>query len=228
MSVDLGGIDCPTHQDICTFCNEVSGSDTVYYELGIASSRNDYILHETESFIVVPCVGALTDWYILIVPRKHVLSSGWLGENERAELRSLTDDLVSKLRGRTGKDVVVFEHGSYSFRDKGGSCHDHSHVHVVVTERPVADFVELVSQHVDFSSCEDWIASAAELVSERHRSYLAIESHLGSMIATANQAPSAFFRKALVAWLGGEPGEHDWLVFPHTERLQAMLATGIR
>ena len=216
---------CPTHEDICTFCSEVSGADTPFYDLGLARTAEDYILHSTDNFVVVPCIGALTDWYLLTVPRRHVLSSGWLTDKERAELRVVTRDVMRRLAERSRQEVVLFEHGSFNFRDKGGSCHDHSHVHIVATEKPVRDFVASVSDSVELEFCDDWIAAAAAMVRESSRSYLALESSAGSMIAKANNAPSAFFRKALVQWLDGEPGEHDWLTFPHTERLKGMLST---
>jgi diadenosine tetraphosphate (Ap4A) HIT family hydrolase len=218
---------CPTYEDICTFCNEVSGVESPFYDLGVAKEPADYVLHRSENFVVIPCIGALTDWYVLIVPRRHTLSSGWLPEDERTELRAVSRHVMERLAERTGQEVVLFEHGSFNFRDKGGSCHDHSHVHVVATERPVQDFIATVSDSVELEPCKDWIDAAAAMVRESSRSYLALQSAEGSMIAKSNNAPSAFFRKALVHWLGGEPGEHDWLVYPHTDRLRSMIKSGL-
>ncbi|MEU6997289.1 HIT domain protein [Nonomuraea sp. NPDC046570] len=217
----------PTYEEICTFCNEISGAANSFYDLGVATSPDDYLLHQSANFVVVPCVGALTDWYVLIVPRRHVLSTGWLGEEERAELRTLCDDVAKRIAERTGHEIVLFEHGSFSFRDKGGSCHDHAHVHLVATEKPVREFIEDVSAAVRLAPCDDWIESAAEIVGKSGRSYLAIQSSAGSMIAPAHNAPSAFFRKALVSWLKADEGEHDWLVYPQTERLRGMIEAGL-
>ena len=218
---------CPTYEEICTFCNEVAGRDNLFYDLGVAADRAGYVLLETENFLVVPCLGALTDWYVLVVPRRHVLSAGWLDPAERAELRVLLGDVTGRLAGVSGQDVVLFEHGSFSFRDKGGACHDHAHIHVVATADPVSDFVALVSTHVDLHPCDNWIEAAARLVNENQRSYLALQSEAGAMIATAGKAPSAFFRKALAQWLAVDPGEHDWLVYPQVERLRRMIAAGL-
>ncbi|MFD5478817.1 HIT domain-containing protein [Streptomyces hawaiiensis] len=218
---------CPTFEDICTFCNEVSGTDSPFYDLGIAETPDDYVLYSSENFIVVPCIGPLTDWYVLIVPRRHTLSAGWLGEKERAELRTVSQEVMKRLKERSGRDVVLFEHGSFNFRDKGGSCHDHCHIHVVATEKPIQEFIAEVSGSVELEPCEDWIETAATMVRESSRSYLSLESADGAMIAKATGAPSAFFRKALVHWLDGEPGEHDWLVYPRTDRLRMMIKTGL-
>lgn len=228
MTTEMTEVDSPTHEDICTFCDEVNGSVTRFHELGLVERPGAHVLLRTEHFAVVPCVGALTDWYVLIVPRRHVLSSGWLTAPERAELRALLDEMTRRLTARTGQGVVVFEHGSHSFRDKGGACHDHCHVHMVATGQDVGEFVRSVSGTVRLEPCGDWIEDAAHRVRTTGRSYLAIETREGGLIATATGAPSAFFRKALVRWLGAEPGEDDWLVYPHTERLRAMIETGLQ
>jgi diadenosine tetraphosphate (Ap4A) HIT family hydrolase len=217
----------PTYEDICTFCHEVSGDDNIFYRYGIAEGPGDYVLHQSANFIVVPSLGALTDWYVLIVPRRHVLSTGWLSPDERTELRAVSEDVISKVARRSGQNVVLFEHGSYSFRDKGGACHDHAHIHVVATEKPVSSFVDAVSADVELPPCEDWIEGAAGVVAESGRSYLALWTPDGSRIGVANDAPSGFFRKSLAAWLGADPAEHDWLVFPQIERLRAMVRGGL-
>lgn len=136
-------------------------------------------------------------------------------------------DVAGRVRARSGLDVVTFEHGSYSFRDKGGACHDHAHIHVVATDRPVADFVAHVSAIVDLRRCDDWVEAAADMVAGESRSYLALAGAGGAWIAPATGAPSGFFRKALMTWLGGDPAEHDWLVFPQVERLRAMVSAGL-
>lgn len=215
--------DTCTYEDICTFCDEVSGADSLFYSLGLAADRNGYVLAESEHFVVVPCVGALTDWYVLIVPRRHVLSSGWLTDAERTELRTVRADVVAKVSKASGRQVILFEHGSFSFRDKGGACHDHAHIHVVATDRRVSDFVELVSAHVNLTPCDDWLEEARNFVQSSHRSYLALWSPSGSMIAPAIKAPSQFFRRSLVQWLDEEEGSWDWLVFPQSARLRVML-----
>jgi len=140
------GDSCPTYEDICTFCDEVAGRPNRFHEFGLKEGDTSYVLTQSDSFVVVPCIGALTDWYVLIVPRRHTLSVGWLDPPERTELRAVLDDVHERLARRSGLDVVIFEHGSYSFRDKGGACHDHAHVHAVATERPAEDFVNYVTK----------------------------------------------------------------------------------
>lgn len=62
--------------DICTFCSEVKGDEdlNLFLELGI--SRPEYILHETEHWVVFPCIGALAKWYVPQYPQGFDQSGG--------------------------------------------------------------------------------------------------------------------------------------------------------
>lgn len=216
------------HAEICAFCCEAKGGtdSNLFYDLSLATRPDEYILHETENFVVMPCVGALTDWYVLIAPRRHVLSVGWLEEDERAELRELVSRYRKHATAVTGNNTVVFEHGSYDFRNKGGSCFDHAHVHLVATERPVAEFVEHIPSEVELRPTDDWIEEAARLVNSERTAYLALEGSQGPRITAVEGAPSQFFRRAMAQWLDAAEGEWDWLLFPQVERVKEIMRTG--
>lgn len=219
--------DICTYEDICTFCAEASGSEeNLFYREGLAVGK-DYILYESPSFVVVPCIGALTDWYVLIVSRRHVLSCGWLEPSELEELQGVVADVTSGMTATAGQNVVLFEHGSFSFRDKGGACHDHAHIHVVATDRHVDDFVKLVSGNVSLEPCENWIREATRFVRTEGRSYLALSFAGGSLVGSAHNAPSQFFRRSLAEWLEAEEGEWDWATFPQHDRLRKMIENGL-
>lgn len=217
----------PTFEEICTFCDEIAGRPNIFDDYGLNATPKAYVLHETEQFIVVPCLGALTDHYVLVVPKRHVLSVGWMTAEERLELRHTVDQVSRRLGNLSGSEVAVFEHGSLSFRDKGGACHDHAHIHVVATDRSVADFLDYVKAIVTLEPCDNWIESAAEMVNDAAISYLAIGDAASSFVGPATGAPSGFFRKSLMSWLGGDPAEHDWLVFPQIERLKSIIESGL-
>lgn len=214
-----------TYEDICTFCCEIRGGtqSNLYYDLGLATRRDDYILAETEHFAVIPCIGALTDWYVLVVSKRHVLSVGWLDRAERTELRRLLADLTEDLRRLTGHQTIVFEHGSYDFRDKGGACYDHAHIHIIATDRAPDEFVQRLPDSIQMLPCDNWIEYAHETVTQRRQSYLALSSGNSDMIAEATGAPSQFFRRCLAAWMNAEDGEWDWLVYPQPERVTDMM-----
>jgi len=211
------------HADICTFCEELSGESSPFLDLGLAKSLDDYVLYESQYFSVVPCLGPLADWYVLIVSKRHTLSSGWMSEAERADLRVTIREVRDRVRAVSGQDVVIFEHGSYDFRNKGGSCQDHAHLHVVATDKKIENLVSIVSADVELREVEDWLTTAKEMVADEKRSYLAIETSKGSFVASATGAPSQFFRRALCRWFDEDPDGWDWLVYPNSSRLATML-----
>ncbi|MGK8558261.1 hypothetical protein [Nocardia gipuzkoensis] len=214
-----------TLRDICTFCCEVSGGgqSNLFYDLGIlAECSRDYILDETAHFVVFPCIGALVPDYVLIVSKRHVLSAGWFNAEEIADLRQLLDRWTGRL-GAAGNSVVLFEHGSYDFRDKGGACYDHAHIHLIATDARPEAFVRLVAEDVVLHPCDDWIAAAVTSVQQDERSYLAMSTGGQSYIGNSRQARSQFFRRHLAEWLGAEAGSWDWLVYPEVERVREMI-----
>ncbi len=214
-----------TLEDICTFCCEVSGGteSNLFYDLGIADEgTRAYILDETEHFVVFPCIGALVPDYVLVVSKRHVLSAGWFDSAEQAELRQLLTRWAGRLH-RKGDNVVLFEHGSYDFRDKGGACYDHAHIHLIATAAQPEAFVKLVAEDVVLQPCNDWIDTAASSVRGEERSYLAVSTAAQSYIGNSRQARSQFFRRHLAEWLGAESGSWDWLVYPEVERVRGMI-----
>jgi hypothetical protein len=142
---------------------------------------------------------------------------------ERLELKQLLKEVNKRLTARSGQDVVTFEHGSYSFRDKGGACHDHAHIHVVATPRDPLEFRQFVTDIVALRNTDDWIEDAAAIINSSARSYLALSYGDNAIIGDSTGAPSGFFRKALLNWLEADAAEHDWLVFPQAERICVML-----
>jgi diadenosine tetraphosphate (Ap4A) HIT family hydrolase len=213
------------YEDICSFCAEVVGTaePNLFYDLGLATSRQQYVLRESEHFIVVPCIGALTDWYVLIVSRRHALSVGWLDDEESADLRSLITETQAWLGDVSGQNVLIFEHGSLDFRDKGGACYDHAHIHLVAAENGLAEFLPHIPPPVSLRPCPDWVDAARDTVHAGRSSYLALQADDTHMIAPATGAPSQFFRRCLATWLGAELGEWDWLVYPQNQRVLAMM-----
>lgn len=222
----MSAIDTDTNlQEICSFCAEVGTAQgaNLYYEMGICErGSREYILDETSSFVVMPCVGALVDTYVLVVSKRHVLSTGWLLDAERDELRELLNRWSARI-SEAGSLPVIFEHGSYSFRDKGGACYDHCHVHVVGADRTPSSFIAQVGEDVELMPSPAWLESAKQAIQKGERSYLAVSSSGGDFIGNSSAARSQFFRRHLAQWLGAEDGSWDWLVYPETTRVRAMI-----
>jgi diadenosine tetraphosphate (Ap4A) HIT family hydrolase len=135
-------------EEICTFCAEArcEAGPNLFLEIGSGQVASSYILDETPHFVVMPCIGALVDNYVLVVSKRHLLSVGWVNEEEAEDLRRIVADWSERLKG-TG-NVTLFEHGSFDFRDKGGACYDHAHVHLLSTSADPAEFIERASKDV--------------------------------------------------------------------------------
>lgn len=188
----------------------------------VSAGSRDYIVDESEHFVVLPCIGALVSDYFLIVSKRHLLSAGWLNPEEVEDLHNIIERWVYRL-GTAGDHVVVFEHGSYDFRDKGGACYDHAHIHVLATGADPQVFVNLVAEDVILEECSDWISAAIRSVQSSERSYLAMGAGERCYIGNSRSAKSQFFRRHLAKWLGVEDGGWDWLVFPELERVTSMI-----
>ena len=107
----------------------------------ILNKKSDYpehILYETENFAVVPGTGAFYEGYIMIVPKRHVMSFANLNAIELDEFFIIYSNLSSILSCIYGKRVFGFECGSGK---TGAGKHKtsivHAHFHMACTDMPV-------------------------------------------------------------------------------------------
>ena len=211
-------IDHNDYKDICAFCAEVNAvpEHNAFARLIPDVAPAHCVLHETEHFVVIPCVGSACNGYVLIVPKEHVLSIGHLNGKYDAELTALMGQICDYLTGHYGLPVVAFEHGAESFRNRGGACTDHAHVHFL----PASSQVDLVSRtRADFElrRVTDLSSATHAQVAERRRPYLWIREQNETMwICDAPDALSQYIRRILLAQLGCAD-EWDWAVFPGSE-----------
>lgn len=94
----------------------------------------DCIIYESPNFYVVPELGALKQGFLMIVPKKHILSVAQFPEELMSEYYEVCKDVEKMLRKAfNGKVVSFFEHGS---GPSGMTSHKksivHAHTHVVV------------------------------------------------------------------------------------------------
>jgi diadenosine tetraphosphate (Ap4A) HIT family hydrolase len=218
-------VDHTDYRDICAFCSEVSG---VPEHNAFVSFMPDIdpaacILYETERFVVIPCVGAACDGYVLIVPKEHVLSIGHLSCENDPELTALLNQVCSYLREQYGLPIVAFEHGAESFRNRGGACTDHAHVHLL----PASLQIDLLTpMRVDFEPrrVADLSNATREQVTKRRRPYLWVQEQNGEKwVCDAPDALSQYIRRILLSQLGRRD-EWDWAVFPGQEYIRRTIA----
>lgn len=217
-------IEFEDYRGICGFCAEIKQvpEHNLLGELFPEHDLGDFILHETENFVVIPAVGAACDGYVLISPRAHVLSFGYLDPALGGELSDLLRRLGDHLYRLFGHRVWAFEHGAESFRDRGGSCTDHAHI-TVFPARPGIDLARAVDGCFEPRAVADHLPELSRQVRERRASYLWIRAADGRMwICDAPRALSQFFRRAIFRDLG-RPDEWDWAVFPQKAHVRATI-----
>lgn len=102
----------------CVFCN-----------LDFSKVENT-IIEETEDFLVLPTVGAITEGYVLIIPKEHVNSMCELKEHNK--LNCLIEKYREIFKKVFGKYPIVFEHGTGRLDSNSSSSSvTHAHIHVV-------------------------------------------------------------------------------------------------
>jgi diadenosine tetraphosphate (Ap4A) HIT family hydrolase len=212
-------------EEICAFCAEATREPefNAFQSLNITAAGDySYILDENKTFVVIPCIGALTSEYVLLVPKRHVLSVGWLNDDEILDMFALLETWLDRISRNAG-GVLLLEHGSLSFRNKGGSCYDHAHLHLVGTPSAPETILEPLQKHVDMKKTSNWTSAAKDAILREHRSYVVVSDGSDAWIGDAASAPSQFFRKALVDALNLEDGSWDWLMYPNRKTVQSMI-----
>ena len=139
------GIDCGDH-----ICNSTESgyiqpkSECLFCRiLNNTASHKEHILYDSENFFVIPGTGAFFDGYVMIIPKKHVMSFANLSNEELDEFFIIYDNISSILERIYGKKVFGFECGSGK---TGGGKHKtsivHCHFHLAATNMPVLEEVQ--------------------------------------------------------------------------------------
>lgn len=95
----------------------------------ILNRQSDYpehILYETDNFFVVPGTGAFYEGYIMIVPKRHVMSFANLNESELDEFFMVYSNLSAILSSIYNKPIldlnVALENWCWETQDKYCTC----------------------------------------------------------------------------------------------------------
>lgn len=184
----------------CDFCNEIQNQggnkfSDIYSKLNIKTR----IIGENDKFVVLPTIGQLFKYSLLILPKRHIESMSKL---DKEGIESLVD-IVKKTKEKLsdyGK-VVIFEHGAQ--KDTGGSCGIyHAHVHVIPlpSDLNLSSFFysdSVVKKYENLNDCYSDLRKSSQ--------YLMTINTDGSLYAVDTsdnfqQYPSQFFRKKLVEY----------------------------
>ncbi len=191
----------------CFLCKVIAGHP----------DKPEHILYESENFIVIPGLGAFFDGYVMIVPKKHIMSFAELSKEEYQEFLRVLNDMRFILKSIYKKEVFVFECGSGK---DGGGKHTtsivHAHIHLAPTDMPVLDEIHKSGLYPAAIEPFDLIANFGQYP------YMLYIDQNDNWYITSD--PNTYFprqhpRQVLAHYMGLEKGRYNWREYPMREKL---------
>lgn len=178
----------------------------------------DCIIYESPNFYVVPELGALKMGFLMIVPKRHILSVAQFPEELMPEYNEVCKDVEQiLLRAFNGKMVTFFEHGS---GPSGKTSHKksivHAHTHVVVDFTMKSKYKEMVQLKV----CKD-ISKASNVHYFAYR-----EGTEGELLVSMDPevyVQRQFPRQVMAEEIGLAPDQYNWRWYKFEEITDATL-----
>ena len=163
---------------------------------------------ETSAFIAIPTMGAIVPGWILIVPRRRVISFAALTKQERAEFRMFRDVVIDRVK-QVFSAPTVFEHGAGYTGSLMGCGLDHAHSHIVPLD---FDLIRAVQE--DDSSQIEWkkIDNEEEIYYsvKPGENYMSIFSPTGRKVYASRFFPVSQYLRKLVALHVGVASAWDY------------------
>lgn len=196
--------DEPSYYDDCPFCS----LDT---DRNFRSLVQNTVLLETKSFVVLPALGSFVDGYLIIATKNHLLNFTRLEDDQFREFRILHQNVTKVLRSHYGP-IITFEHGNNQNLDRGGSCIDHAHVHLLPFG---GDPWSIVGSPYAVKE----IAPANQ---SREYDYLYLEADTGeARVYGGSEFPRQYMRQRLCSILAdGLQDKWDWSAYPFIEKVE--------
>jgi diadenosine tetraphosphate (Ap4A) HIT family hydrolase len=192
----------------CLFCS--------IPEMSHPPNPEDEIIDESENFYAKAALGHFVFGYTLIVTKEHLLSYAYVPEHLFPELEAFKDHVLDKLHSLCQHPITILEHGAINRCQRGGSCIDHAHLHLMPL--PV-DLYRALSERFAFGE----LGSISELrrFKDAQSSYLyyqreGLRSHA---VELSQDVPSQTLRRIACQELG-EPDLWDWRNRPLRDPLQ--------
>ena len=191
----------------CFLCKVVEGKP----------DKPEHILYESDNFIVIPGLGAFFDGYVMIVPKKHIMSFAELSKEEYQEFLRVLNDIRFILKSVYKKEIFVFECGSG--RDGGGKHTTsivHAHIHLAPTDMPVLDEIHKSGLYPAQIEPLDLISNFGQYP------YMLYIDQKDNWYITSD--PNTYFprqhpRQVLADYMGLEKGQYNWRNYPMREKL---------
>jgi len=192
----------------CLFCS--------IQELSSPSNPEDEIIDESENFYAKAALGHFVFGYTLIISKEHFHSFAYLPEHLFPELEAFRDNVLDKLHDLCQHPITSMEHGAMNRCQRGGSCIDHAHLHLMPL---AADLYPILNKRFSFFE----LGSISELRSFKEAQipylYYQREGLKGHGVELLQDVPSQLLRRVACQALG-QPELWDWRDKPLREVIQ--------
>jgi diadenosine tetraphosphate (Ap4A) HIT family hydrolase len=175
-------------------------------------------LLETENFKVVPSLGSLVEGWVLIVPKKHYLSFGYLENYLFDELDYLHNKVIFTLQQLYNKEVVAFENGTLNLGSFIGCGVDYAHIHYVPIDLDIRHLInDLYKETIEWEKLSTLIDLKKKI--KNSTPYLFFEdNNRDKFICDIYQPQSQLIRK-LIAKHIGKAEQYDWKRYHFEENI---------
>ena len=192
----------------CLFCSIQEISDPINPE--------DEIIDESENFYAKAALGHFVFGYTLIISKEHFPSFAYLPEQFFPELEAFRNHILDKLHNLCQHPITVMEHGAMNRCQRGGSCIDHAHLHLMPL---AADLYPALQEKFTFGE----LGSMSELRRFQDAQipylYYQREGLRGHGAKLLQDVPSQLLRRIACQALG-QPEMWDWRNQPLRDVLQ--------
>lgn len=211
-NVDVGDHICHDSAGIkqntcdCMICKIVEGHPI----------REEHIIYESENFFVVPGLGAFYEGYVMLCPKRHIMSFAELTDEEYEEFLQVLDDVRYILKQVYEQEVFTFECGSGR---NGGGKHAtsivHAHIHFAPTDMPVLKCVQESGIHPGLI-CPNDLFNYGEYP---YMLYIDQEDNWYIASDPDTYYPRQHPRQVLADYMNLAKGEYNWRTHGHEEKM---------
>ncbi len=193
----------------CEFCIEFeTPKKSAFYRLFSKYNLSSRIIYETTSYVALAGLGALSDGYILLLPKKHYLSLASLPKDEIIEFELFKEEVTERIRSEYN-NLICFEHGAVSSKIRAGCCIDHAHLHVCPCPIDLSPLIDILFKKQHLTRLWELNSFAKKKIP-----YLFYENQEGHMFTylIEGELEPQFLRRLWAEALGLQD-QWDWAVF---------------
>jgi diadenosine tetraphosphate (Ap4A) HIT family hydrolase len=192
----------------CLFCS--------IQEISNPSNPEDEIIDESENFYAKAALGHFVFGYTLIVSKEHLPSFAYVPEHLFLELEAFQGNVLDKLHSICQHPIAIMEHGAINRCQRGGSCIDHAHLHLMPL---AADLYPALSERFPFAELESIRELRRFKDAQSCYLYYQREGLRSHGVQLSQDVPSQLLRRIACGVLG-MPDLWDWRNQPLREPLQ--------